>query len=165
MKHICETAQRFSATAFSRASVRFEQDASSGCWSWLGAVDRSGYGKVKVMIARRPRYTGAHRASWIARRGPIPNGMVIDHLCRNTLCINPAHMEIVTGQENNRRRKKVGRPTVALKDRRGCKQHGTTQGCWRASKDGYMAWICQPCSRLRARMFRERRGSYRLPQY
>ena len=42
----------------------------------------------------------AHRAAYEVRIGPIPDGMVIDHLCRNRACINPAHMEPVTNREN-----------------------------------------------------------------
>lgn len=72
----------------------------SGCWEWQGTKDRQGYGKLRVMGARS---TMAHRAAYEAFVAPIPDGMEIDHLCRNTSCVNPAHLEPVTSQENSRR--------------------------------------------------------------
>lgn len=68
------------------------------CHVWTGAkVD--GYGRVHVdgQVER------AHRASYRAFVGPIPDGMHIDHLCRNRACIRPSHLEVVTQAENNRR--------------------------------------------------------------
>jgi hypothetical protein len=73
-------------------------DASGGlfaCWDWLGPVERWGYGKSALLGEWR-----AHRVAYVALRGPIPEGLTLDHLCRNTLCVNPAHLEPVTNSEN-----------------------------------------------------------------
>ena len=67
-----------------------------GCWNWLGAKSPNGYGKGydgnKVI--------SAHRLAFILLRGPIPQGLQIDHLCRNRSCVNPEHMEAVSQREN-----------------------------------------------------------------
>ena len=63
---------------------------SDGCWIWTGFVDSKGYGRWAAHGEER-----AHRASYVAMRGPIPEGTEIDHLCRVRRCINPTHMEAV----------------------------------------------------------------------
>lgn len=73
--------------------IHFEPN--SGCWLWAGADNGVGYGKF------RGKY--AHRISYEMNRGPIPNGMHLDHLCRVRCCVNPSHLEPVTNAENARR--------------------------------------------------------------
>jgi hypothetical protein len=69
------------------------------CWPWLGGKILSGYGSFKW----DGRVQGAHRAAYEILVGPIPEGLYIDHLCRNPNCVNPAHLEPVTNWENVRR--------------------------------------------------------------
>ncbi len=63
-----------------------------GCWNWLPALNNSGYGCFKL--------TSSHRASYEIHIGPIPDGLDIDHLCRNRKCVNSDHLEVVTRREN-----------------------------------------------------------------
>jgi hypothetical protein len=74
-------------------------EPDTGCWLWLGAVKRNGYGGL--------RHDGvnlyAHRVSYECHRGPIPIGLELDHLCRVRHCINPDHLEPVTHSQNVRR--------------------------------------------------------------
>lgn len=72
------------------------------CWWWMGELDRHGYGRVRVSSPQR-RSTGAHRAVYEELVGPVPEGLEIDHLCRNPRCVNPGHLEPVTHAENGRR--------------------------------------------------------------
>jgi hypothetical protein len=71
-------------------------DENTGCWNWqLGKTGR-GYGSLNNVMA--------HRLYYRKHKGPIPEGLTIDHLCRNKVCVNPDHLEPVTLQENLRRR-------------------------------------------------------------
>jgi hypothetical protein len=81
-----------------RFITRFTRDAS-GCWTWTGG--RSGYRYGGIVVSGRQ--VKAHRLSYELHVGPIPAGLTLDHLCRNTLCVNPAHLEPVTHAENVRR--------------------------------------------------------------
>jgi hypothetical protein len=69
------------------------------CVPWAGVINNEGYGIVHVGKTTM----GAHRKAWIDANGDIPDGLVVDHLCRNRRCVNVAHMELVTTRENIRR--------------------------------------------------------------
>ncbi len=77
-------------------------DADGDCWEWTGAKHESGYGRYR-MGGRDGRFWYVHRLVWELLVGPIPDGLHIDHLCRNRLCCNPDHLEPVTPAENTRR--------------------------------------------------------------
>jgi hypothetical protein len=72
---------------------------SSGCWEKRGSTRGRGYGCVYYGGKLRV----AHRWFYEELRGKIPNGLVLDHLCRNLTCVNPAHLEAVTQRENTLR--------------------------------------------------------------
>ncbi len=75
-------------------------NANTGCIIWEGALNDSGYGRLKV----RSRFRRAHIVAWEIQNGPVPPGLVIDHIvCNNRRCINPFHMRTVTQSENCRR--------------------------------------------------------------
>lgn len=79
-------------------------DKSGDCWMWTGYVLSNGYGQIATR--KQPTASGtrlAHRVAYELVRGPIPDGLVLDHLCRTRLCVNPDHLEPVTEAENVRR--------------------------------------------------------------
>lgn len=80
-----------------RILQKVELDDATGCWIWTGTQMRGGYGQARLQDGRS---TGAHRASYMAFVGPIPDGLQIDHLCRIRLCVNPDHLEAVTPRVN-----------------------------------------------------------------
>jgi hypothetical protein len=71
-------------------------DQSGSCWTWTAHLNAKGYGQFGVS----GRNVKAHRFAYELLVGPIPAGLVIDHLCRNRACCNPDHMEPVTGAVN-----------------------------------------------------------------
>lgn len=69
---------------------------TKSCWNWKGNKKSDGYGN----IYHKGVFILAHRLSYEIHNGKIPKGLVIDHLCRNTRCVNPDHLEAVTTREN-----------------------------------------------------------------
>lgn len=69
------------------------------CWVWTGHTSH-GYGLIGVTTAGHSKNVRAHRLSYEWENGPIPDGLVPDHLCRNRPCIRPSHLEAVTPYEN-----------------------------------------------------------------
>lgn len=68
---------------------------AEACWVWEGTM-RGGYGR----LYDGTRQAAAHRFAYELLIGTIPEGLVLDHLCRNPPCVNPAHLEPVTSAEN-----------------------------------------------------------------
>lgn len=67
----------------------------SGCWLWIGTIDKGGYGSANWNIGGR-RVQTAYRIAYTVLVGEYQEDLELDHLCRNTLCVNPAHLEPVT---------------------------------------------------------------------
>ena len=124
-------------------------DKSGTCWIWTAARNAFGYGKFSMGHAR---WIFAHRFAYETFRGPIPATLVIDHLCRNPSCVNPAHLEPVTNRENQLR-------GVGFAARHAAKTHCdhghefTPENTY----TGYKGRACRECHRLRERMRRRSR--------
>ncbi len=83
----------------SRFWAKVNKGTEDECWPWFGAHNGLGYGQMGA----GPTRLYAHRLSYELAKGPIPTGLELDHLCRNSVCVNPKHLEAVTHQENNLR--------------------------------------------------------------
>ena len=69
---------------------------SDHCWIWIAGRGSGGYGRFYTNGQTVP----AHRWAYESLRGTVPNGLILDHLCRNRQCVNPEHMEPVTNKQN-----------------------------------------------------------------
>lgn len=74
-------------------------DKSGECWLWTGVTNAGGYGRFTIGYSN----IMAHRWSYENAVGPIPEGLQIDHLCSVKRCVNPEHLEAVTGRVNTLR--------------------------------------------------------------
>jgi hypothetical protein len=116
------------------------------CWIWEGAKTTAGYGNLRV--EGKVRYT--HRLAYEEFVGPIPDGLHLDHLCRNVSCCNPDHLDPVSSGENLHRGK-LG----ALKET-CAKGHPWIPENW-ASNGTRGLKCCAVCKRLRERERQRRR--------
>lgn len=69
----------------------------NGCWFWIGARDRKGYGRISVPPQKKKL---VHRATWEMINGPIPKGMLLCHKCDTPSCVNPDHLFLGSHQDN-----------------------------------------------------------------
>ena len=130
----------------------------SGCWEWQGtkSISHSGKGSAYGVVIREgvkpEKRVLVHRLVYSMLVGPIPEGLTIDHLCRNTLCVNPVHLEAVTSRENTRR----GNSPGALAARRGHCAKGHPYSTYKRGR------ICYTCENSRGnKLAYHRRGKAR----
>lgn len=132
-------------------------EPSCGCWLWGGEVRRTGYGAVAIWGPKKNRRfvwrrrLAAHRVSYELHVGPIPDGVELDHRCRNRGCVNPDHLQPLTHDEHvavtveRRRRDPVSPGRRHQPPRFECRRgHPASERHMRP--DGYT--VCMPCYRL-----------------
>lgn len=114
----------------------------SGCWVWTAGISHRGYG-----LYRGKR---AHRVAWEQANGPIPDGMVLDHVCRVRCCVNPNHLRVVSVSENVTTNSES--PSALNKRKTGCPRCGTQYDVITERKRS-----CRRCVNRRAAESRKRR--------
>ena len=144
------TSDRPTVTVADRFWPKVDRSAGQdSCWLWTAAKEPAGYGHFKKDGRPHP----AHRVAYEMVVGPIPDGLDLDHLCRNPSCVNPAHLEPVTPRENTRRADTVlGIRSAATHCRQG---HPLAEGNLRTDKSGRR--FCRACHRIRQREYVARR--------
>jgi hypothetical protein len=130
-----------------RIALNVHVEPSTKCWEWALTIDANGYGVIRV----EGKTTGTHRASYEAFVGSIPDGLSLDHLCRNRSCCNPEHLEPVTPKENSRR--------GATAQKTECKQGHpfTLENTRFTAVNGSIRRSCRECSRQATRRYLERK--------
>ena len=118
------------------------------CWLWTAGLHHKGYAKFRDDDGRK---VFAHRWAYEWFRGPIPEGLQIDHLCRVRHCVNPWHMEPVTGRENQQR----GLKNQFTSWTHCAKGHPLSGDNLHITKKGYRR--CLECNRQQCREYYHRR--------
>lgn len=86
--------------AFLRLAIPMRVRRSrNGCWNWMGYRTPRGYGRAEFAGFTQP----AHKLSYEVFVGAVPEGLILDHLCRNHACVRPSHLEPVTPKVNRQR--------------------------------------------------------------
>ena len=88
-------------TLAERLDAHTYYDPNTGCWLWVGYRDKKGYGRIH--FGKHSESHLVHRVGYELERGPIPDGMELDHLCRQPACWSPYHLEPVTHRVNCQR--------------------------------------------------------------
>ena len=120
-------------------------NGDSGCWEYTGRLNVQGYGQISRRFKDgKAKQLLAHRYTYIFMIGEIPDGLFLDHLCRNRKCCNPAHLELVTKRQNTLR----GIPGMGVREscRKGHKRNRENMRCW-AGKDGIIIVACKDCEK------------------
>ena len=126
---------------------------TDGCWLWQGAVNARGYGWFYIGQHRQGtrRAFEAHRFAYQVLVGSVPPGKELDHLCRNSLCVKPEHLEPVTHRENILR----GESPFAINSRKEyCHRGHRLEGenlILQYKPDGYIERRCRTCTRAKKR--------------
>ena len=119
------------------------------CWEWKAYRTPRGYGQVRFEGTMRR----AHRVVYEHLKGPIPEGLLIDHLCRNRGCVRPSHLEPVEPVTNTRR----GKVMKHGEDQAWCRKCGAEmyRSTNSARARGWQ-WVCRPCFNARQQQRRSR---------
>lgn len=121
-------------------------DKSGDCWLWTGCTQPPGYGRFRI----EPRTVYAHRFAYEELVGPIPDGLVLDHLCRTPACVNPEHLEPVPQRVNIERGARNG-----MQGRTHCVNgHEFSGHNLIATSKGR---VCRACKNERGRAYKQRR--------
>lgn len=129
----------------------------TGCLIWTGATVKGGYG----WLGWRGVQWQAHRFVWTHKRGPIPPGLVIDHLCRTPACVNVDHMEVVTRKENTLRGTSFAAINAQKTECAKGHPYDAENTRWPPPEPGQQRRECRRC-RNAARVARARRARARV---
>lgn len=137
-------ADRETEVARAKFLMKVVRDAKTGCWDWSGSLHPR-YGRFDFRGDRKL----AHRAAYEFFVGPIPMGMQIDHVCRNTRCVNPLHLQPVTSATNVLRHVIAEFGEVGIPGGKFCRHGHDLSVVGVADHKGNRS--CRECNRIRRR--------------
>lgn len=134
----------------------------TGCWMWMGCLEREGYGVLNVWTGEKWKQVRAHRFAYEHARGPVPVGLVLDHrACDSRWCCNPHHVEAVTPWQNTAR--SLTNPAAIQARATHCKR-GHEFDSANTFIDNRGKRQCRKCERARQLAFYYRHGRERRRQ-
>lgn len=131
----------------------FVAEAAGDCWEWGGGQTENGYGQFTVRPGASP--VRAHRFAYQELVGEIPDGLQLDHLCRNRLCVNPWHLDPVPGRVNTLR----GEGISARNARKSACVHGHLFTPENTYLDSRGRRLCRMCRAQARAAFRARQSA------
>jgi len=151
MSRTCKTRHMDEMTRF-WSHIKVTPGPLGFCAMWMAARDKDGYGMFKRSAPAR-KMVRAHRFAWERHHNrPVPDGLQLDHLCRNRWCVNPTHLEPVTAKENTRRSESV--PGQNARKTHCAQGHPFDEANTGRQRSGRS---CRTCAREASRRWRERR--------
>jgi hypothetical protein len=146
-----------------RFTPKYTVDPTTGCWNWTAGIDKDGYGKFYFDGDVSGK---AHRFAYKHFVGPLVDGLTIDHKCRNRRCVNPDHLQQITGLHNTMIGEGPG--PINLRKTHCPKGHEYSPENTYVDKRGYR--YCRQCTKdrpvnkvagaERSRRWREKHGVY-----
>lgn len=153
-RHVRPSPWEIPAAAAERAATRYVED-EVGCYVSTYSDNGTGYAQIGWSVPphedgrRRTTMVTAHRAAWTHEHGPIPEGMTIDHRCKNRRCVRVSHLRMLTNHENARRTSGRDWPLGE------CANGHPNSELYLA--DGGRKFRCRPCYRETQRRYRARK--------
>lgn len=131
-----------------RIEARVERIPIAGCWIWTAQLNGAGYGVFGIRQAGQSVPVRAHRLSYEAYLGPVPEGLFVLHRCDTRSCVNPAHLFVGTQRDNIQDMIAKGRSkmtSTANAAKTHCKHgHEFTEGSFYLRKNG--SRLCKQCN-------------------
>jgi hypothetical protein len=133
-------------------------DPITGCWNWTKELSKP-QGYARMVIGSRAdqtrRDTYGHRVSYEVFRRKIPDGMVIDHVCRNRACVNPEHLRLVALGQNTLENS-LSTSAINAQKTYCIRNHPLFGDNLYISPEGGRQ--CRTCTRMRSEIYRRERG-------